>query len=614
MDQPTQQVKPSTAEETILKRLNEEWIDSLTQRSTTYRHLADRSLVTFWQDSRDAFNSYVPAPDTVEQEWKARHFKPKTRNKVVASVAALVASGVGLDFSAVDSEESVDRELSKVSEDVYDWSLERENFDAKQIRILLESCGTGTCFLMEEIAWDKRDVKEISDIDFSTGEIKFQKKERVDFKGCRGNVVPVDEVYPGDIWSPTVEEQPYLFRRLITSHQEAEKSLTKYPSFKNVPIGRKYFFENFNVIDSKESQDDSDDSDIEILYYWNPNLDEYHIIANGVLLTQIDNPIPYPHKRIPFAKCVLYPFADTRFFYGNSAPNQMKDEQALVNDFWRMIIDAEKLKIKPPLFTNSAELAQTDVMIPGSISPKEPDETIETVKEVTQGASQSAFNILTLAEQQMDESSVDPLVSGTTPQGDPTATEVRAVVNSSERLRGLTENFFGDFLLQHAHLRLPNLLWFLSNDEEYKQVIRDDVKIGDEKGKRKIIFASAVEIPESQDILKAELTSKKKGTPTEFVFVDKESVNDYRFHVSIAATPKPRKSSQTRLVRTVQQYMLLAQNPVIDQKENATDLLEAMGKDPQRYLSEASMPQGAPPGNGNALAATLSQNPMTLGA
>lgn len=609
--QPKQQPKLSDAQEELLSRLNSEWVSTLAQRSQSYRHLADRSLHQFWQDSRDDFNSYVPPASTVEQEWKARHFKPKTRNKVVASVAALVASGVGLDFSAVDAEESIDRKLSDVAEDVYDWSLERENFDAKQIRIILESCGVGTCFLMEEIAWDKRKVKEIKDIDFSTGELKFEEKERVEFKGARGIVIPVDEVYPGDVWSPTIDEQPYLFRRVITSYEEAKKSLSKFQDFKNVPIGRKYFFENFSIIDSKESQEDEDDNDIEVLYYWNPCLDEYHIIANGVLLTQVDNPIPYPHKRIPFAKCILYPFADTRFFYGNSAPNQMKDEQALVNDFWRMIIDAEKLKIKPPLFTNSAELAQTDVMIPGSISPKEEGETIETVKEVTQGASQSAFNVLSLAEQQMDESSIDPLVSGTTPQGDPTATEVRAVVNSSERLRGLTENFFGDFLIQHAHLRIPNVLWFLSHDEEYKQVIRNEVKIGTENGKRKIVFTSETEIPEPGDILKAEIQSKKKGTPMEFLFVDRDSVNDYRFMVSISATPKPRRSSQTRILRVVQQYMLLLQNPVIDQRANAKDLLEAMGKDGDKYILESAPPQPAQ-GNGNALAASLSSNPLSL--
>jgi len=584
--------QPSDAEERLLKQIEKHWQSASEARHKSYRHLNDRTLERFWDDSRDHYNGYVSRPDNVEQGWKSKDFKKKTRHKVVATVAAMLSSGVGLDFSAFNRQDQMDRLLSRVLEDIYNWTLDRERYDHKELTAFVEKVVVGTVHILDEVVWDTRQVKDIVDIDFETGEVRWAEKEHVDFKGCRSEVVPNEELFPGDLWEPEVQEQPFYIRRKLVDRDVAEKSLGRWPNFRMVVAGRGEMFDSStSLAEGEKESSDMDDNDIEVIWYWNKPEDVFCIVANGVMLTPIGYGFPYPHKNYPWAKGIFEPFGDTRFYYGDSLPNKNYDEQEVVNELWRMFIDSTKLKNRPPLFTNNAELMNTDLVVPGSITTWEKGDEVQTIPEVTQGVSPGESNVLLMAERQMDENSIDPLVSGRQAQGDPTATEVRVVAGSAQRLQGFNEQFIGDLKVQHAHLRLPNALWFLTHDDEYQRVIRNDVKINSgQTGKRSIEFVSAGTLPTPQEILKAENALERRGEPTELLFVDKDRIFDYRYHVEISASPKMARRGAARLIKAVQKYMLYLPNPMVDQKANIKKLIEAMGDDPEELISKEPMP------------------------
>lgn len=587
--------KPSEKESALLARVQRDFANASELKSKSWRHMRDMSVDDFMDLSRDLFNGYVEPADSVDDEWKSRAFKPKTRHKVIATVAQFVSSGIGLDFSAVNGKESVDRQLASVGEDLYEWSLERENFDFKLLLAYLELVISGTVHVYDEIAWDKREVKEVDNIDFATGEVKFKTKTRVDFKGCRSELVSNEEMFPGDIFEMDIQQQPFLVRRKLTSYSAAQSALSRYANWKYVIPGRSSFLVGAESTTQTERESKtSGDDDLQIVYWWSKPDDLMAIIANGVLLTPVDFAFPYPHKEYPFSKTILESFGDVRFYFGNSLPFVNQDEQKVVNDLWRLFVDASKLKNKPPLLTNNAELANTDLVAPGVIAAMGVGDKVETIPAITMGVSTSEFQVLSLAERQIDENTIDPLPAGKSPTGNPTATEVNAIVGAADKLKGFSDQFVGNLLVQHAHLRMQNLFWFLTHDDDYVKVVRDRVKTkGGKLGRRQIVLANAVDIPSPEEILRNEIQSEKIGEPTEYVFVDQDLINDYRFHISISPTPKPRRTSSQKLMKAMQKYQLYAANQMIDQTVNTEKLVEAMGDDPDEMVRK---PEGGVPG------------------
>src|SRR5690606_15277308 len=137
----------------------------------------------------------------------SRYFKKKTRQQVIATVPQFIDANIRPDFTAVNDKNQLSKAMSNVMEMLYEWSLTREYFDYKQLLALLEVTAVGTCHLMDDICWDMRTVKDIIDVDFETGKIKCEEKDIVDFKGTRCEIVPNEEIYPGDDWTHNIQEQ-----------------------------------------------------------------------------------------------------------------------------------------------------------------------------------------------------------------------------------------------------------------------------------------------------------------------------------------------------------------------------------------------------------------------
>jgi hypothetical protein len=595
----------------LISEVRERWSDSYEAKHQSYHHLNDRSLLSFWADCRDAVDAYTEPQGELE-EWQSTSYRPKTRNKTFSVAASLAASGVGIDPFARRADSSVDREMSQVCDDVYEASLELENFDFKLAIAIFEQAVTGTVHLVDEVVWDEREVKEISDIDLETGIVTYVDGNIVDFKGCRAEVVPGEEIFPGDNWEPVVQKQPYYFRRKIVDYEVAEGLFGKKPNWKYVSEGSS----NFMPIDPdvKELESDGNDENVEILWYWDKPKDRYNVFVNGIPMENEGVGFPYPHKKYPIAKGRHLPFADQRFYWGNSVPNLNRDEQKDTNDLWRMMIDGEKLRSKPPIGTSNEEIANSDIAIPGTTYPLGPDDRVEVMEAFARGPANSTFSLLQLNEGQIDENTIDPLVAGKSPQGNPTATEVRTIAVQAERLKGFAETMLGDLLIQHAEIRIPNALWFLTHDEDYKRIVREDINLGSKNGRKFIQFVDADEIPSAEDIMTAEVKLDKMNKPTKIVYVDRDGVNDYRYAVGLAIVPKPRRTGAMRILRALEKHRVYASDPMFNRKKSARDLAEAFGDNPDEVIAEQQpqQPQGAPaqlPPN-EALSKALGQTPI----
>ena len=587
--------KPTKSEQDLISLIEKEWHNAYLLKTRTWRQLRGLNIDTFMSRLRDHYNGHVDPLADNSSDWRSRIFKRKSRHKVLSVVASFVSSGLGVEISAHDIEQRMDRAMSSATEDIYDWSLDRENFEYTFLKFLLELVITGTAHTMEEIVWKEREVKEIMDIDFETGKIDTKKVTRTIFKGCKSSFVSNSEIFIGDAWQHDIQDQPYVFRRQTTTFESASETLGRYKNWKYVVAGSDNFFHG-SEDGEKNDSDDQDENDVEILYRWNKQEDEYSILCNKILLTDVDNCIPYPHKNYPLVKTVFETFADGRFYWGDSLVNKNYDEQEMVNKLINLFIDAQMLAKMPPLITTNAEIAGNDIIVPGVQVTMEAEDDFRTIEAATRGINNTDFNLLQSVETGIDLNSIDPLLSGQSPAGDPTATEVRAIVGSAERVKELNEQFVSHALVQMANLRVPNLLWFVTHDDEYRKIVIDKVKTSTsgKTGKRIIKFVDAIDMPNADLVFQASGILDKEEEPTDFVFIDKESVNDYRFHVRIAVIRKPSRSQATRVSRVVTKYRLYATNPMVDQRENTKMLMEALGDDYDRLLSAQTQTSETP--------------------
>lgn len=604
--------RPSKKEQTMLDRVLKDWQKAQDERNRSYRCLSsaeigERSVNQFFRDNRDYFNGFTPK-DRNKKEWQSNAFRNKTRNKVIATVANFISMGLGLDFKAVNVKNRLDRNMSTVIEDCYDWSAEREEFEYTELRSLMEMTIAGTVHLQEEIVWEERKVKMIKDLDARTGKVETEEKNIIDFKGAKTCIVPNEEMYPANYFIHNIQDQPFVIRRTITSFSGARALFSRWKNWKYVMPGSTKFLGVSNN-DNTEIETNTDDK-VEIVYYWNKPDDSMAIIANSILLTQSDYPFPYPHKNYPLVKSIYEPFADQRFYWGNSLVNKNLPEQMLTNDLWRNFADSSKLQLRPPLFSNSGELSGTDLVVPGAYAVLNQGEQVQTIPELAQGIGSSSFSVLEMNENQMNESSIDPIASGTSPDGSPTATEVNAIIGSTQIMKGFNMHFIGHMLVEHARLRIPNILWLVTHDKDFAEITMDGVKVWDGTSGKKIIkFVNAGDVPESPEealrmVGKESAKEMRQGKEkNDMAFVIKDNLEDYRFHVSVSPQPKPKKSSASRIERAIQKYQLYAQNPIIDQQKNTTDLVEALGDNPEEMIQKptqstggdmAGAPQGMP--------------------
>jgi len=581
--------RTNEAERKLLARIQRDFTEAHTLKNRAYEVFyhpiyGARNVETLHRDSKRLFDGIIEDPAT-GKTWKSRNVRNKVHKKVVASVAQTVSAGLGLDFSAYNSKEKLDRVMSRVTEDLYEWTLEREEFDFLEIMAEFTRTTQGTVHVMDEIAWEERKVREIIDFEFGTDKIETETKNRVEFKGCRSVLVPNDEMFPANPFIADIQDQPFIIRRQVTSKRSIDKKFNGYKRYKYVIPGQSSYFGLGNLQGDKE-MDEVDDR-VEVLYYWSKDDDTFAIVINGVLITPVNFPFPYPHKQYPIAKTIYLPFSDERMYWGNSLPNVLADEQHLSTHLWRGIIDAQNLKRKPPIATNDPEMVSEDIVIPGAIVQAEnPESSIRAIQGVSNGVDQADFNVLALNDKAVDDNSIDAISSAAAAQGDQTATEVKAIVGSAERLRGVSEQFYGHFLMQHARLRIPNILWFVTHDDDFAEIVRNDVQIEGGKGDRYIRFAYKTDMPSSLEVLEEEIKAAKKGEKMQILYVNKEMVNDYRYHVSLSVIAKPRRTSASKIAKAIQKYQLYATNQLVDQEWNARKLVEALGDEPDEAIKQ----------------------------
>ena len=434
-------------------------------RNKTYREFDDMTPDQYWSEARKRVKNYLP-PKPLGQEL-IDVFLGRTRNKrnVIAAFVAAQRPRVDIMVQGGEKASKNDKRLATMLRVGYDWSMDHEGADIKFMEFATEALDVGTAVLQESYDFRVKEVKTLEEEDLATGKKIWKKRKMVYRDQCTATVVPIEDLYIQNFYEPDINEQPPYFIREYIPRVIAEQRYGKRPNWKYVPYG------NPKAFDEKKDktfffqllEDRVEASFVEILHrydIWNDTVLDY---ANGVLLSDLDNPNQFDHKRSNLVTTV-YERIGTKFFYGMSLPMKVVSEQDAFNELGNNNLNRSRISSIPKAISDyETEIDQSTVgtfeIITSSPEAHLREFSFESVKP-------GDMNFMQFMGSMLDEATVSTTFSGAI--AGVTATEI--MNNRQQNIQNL-----GQFLVylyeaarNHADLRLQNLLqYFFKASKKY---------------------------------------------------------------------------------------------------------------------------------------------------
>jgi hypothetical protein len=579
-----------------IKDLNLDYSIADEIRNASYEEFNGRTLTEQQDKNQRSFNNYiVSSSGNPDEEWQANTRRPVTRNKVISIAAHITSAILFPKVFAQNANDEIDELAANTMQDIMEWSCEQSDYARKFVfGIIAALVNPGVCF-SEGFAEVKRKIKEI------TGKDKWKEKEVIDeiFSGFYNLLVPLEELYIGNIYESNIQKQPFLITRRIIDYTEAKMKYGENEVFeKYVKPGVRFFY-NGAADSFYESYDENLKGRlVEEIVYYNRYADLELRVINGVLLDDPDRPLQRADKKYPFAFGGYEPYDEDRFFYRRSLVEKMEADQDVIDRLYNMILDGTFLSIMPPLVTLGEDEVDAAVIMPGRITSMGENNKIEPI---TIGANLSAgLAALSKVEASLAESSQDPLQSGQSTSGSQTAFEVSRLEENARKMLGLFGKMISFLVKDFGELRLGSILQHLTvgqaldtmgsaNTIKFRKLIIPDRVEGGKKVTKQIEF-------ETEEVNPYELLDReeypdgnKKLAPREnvrIISINPKLFRNLKYKVKIEPDFQTSASESIRKALNIEAYDRLIKNPLANQETVLKDFLLANYKkgDEDKYI------------------------------
>ena len=317
-----------------------------------------------------------------------------------------------------------------------------------------------------------------------------------------------------------------------------------YKNAKMVLGGTSYNFEWYSLEQSEDK--------VEVLFYYNKVKDMFAIVANGILLTQVDNPNPYKHKELPYVYSNYIPVIKS--FYGMGLPRFLRHLQEEKNTIRNMRLDLSKINIKNIILVDDKlELSDEELEIKPNMIIKGPPGSIEIVRGPE--STQSSYKEEELLKEDMIRASgVDPRMQSEGGKGD-TATEISILKESSmKRIRYSLRLLEWQCLYRLGRLRLSNFMQFY-------RIPKFDSIIDEENQEIK------------QEATLPTIGIEKNGDTEFYQFKDDDLKGEYDIIVAPGSTLPISKAMESQ--KRINLWDRLKGHPDVNQRKLVEDLIRA---------------------------------------
>ena len=535
------------------------------------RHEFDGKTITEYVNySMDAYNGIVSAElKATKEDWQSLIWDHETRGKLKTIVSNVVGSR---PFMSLIGETEADHSYAADMLEVFDDSWKKENGAYKLYEQTLSTACKGTVIVEEMYVEETVKRKEIISVDQETGAVKFEEKTviRNGAGSVQSRIFPLLQFYPNENSAEIKHDCCTL--ELFTEDKFREK-YGNYPKAKYITPGTFISGTDLDAIYYK-SVGDRRNNLIEVLKYFNEDVDELVILANGFWINaqsgeQI-SPIPFDHKRLPFSKSV-FELADEECFYGKSFPDLLSGEQQTRNALLRLMVDQEVLSINKPILLGMGTELESYEIYPGKTIKMTGD--ISQMKEMEMsGSSQSAMQLLQMLKGSSDvNTSISPTAQGVG-SGRKTAREAVILDENAKKISGTFMINIYKLLFDRANLRIPNIQQFYTTPI-HLSVLKD--KYG-----KDALDSNNKKIPAGKQFRKIPVV--KPGKEPVWISMRPE-MKGIKLNITLV---EDFEVSQNRSFRIEMSKSMLDEakvNPLINADNSTIDYLEALGKNPDKY-------------------------------
>ena len=576
---------PSTINQRVVEEYNDFQLMK-TRRQRPYRQFNSafdgrvRTLREYIDYSFAKFNQFVEYPEDSE-DYEIQLALPNVRNKLMAILARLSAQRMKAEIHPQNIDQNLDKLVSRFLGQMLEWSDDLADQDKVNFYWMLETAMKGTGVLCEDYYKRTKEVKAIQEYDAKTGKSIWKKEKQTEDK-CYSFVVPLEEFYVWNMREPDLDKQHKVIWATLMDFKEFQACFKGYAKAKDVrptgtlAIDEETFYNDYLADQPNES--------VMVLRSFNQDTDEFKIIAGDVELTEENNPIPFKHKKAPFAKSIYEPI-QVDFFYGKSLPDKLGNLSDAIDQLFNDLFNRNQMTLKAPLVAQEGSMLQDSVWRPDSIlfytGPNKP-ERLEVG-----GSSQDTERLFGILDSQLNLSSVSPATQGQTGSGS-TAREVIIAQENANELMSMFLRFMEWGEKQRAYLRVSNLLQFMTKSasekvtgDNYRVILQHSVEL--ENGK---IGTREIRLKSQKDITKPEVLEQEYAPDREIIEIPVELIKDLNFYIriipnsSIKISQALKKALDIEYANTMMQFF----PNLVEQRALATEVTEAFEKNPDRLL------------------------------
>lgn len=467
----------------------------LLQRLTEARNKREASQVfynglTYTENYRSnmlAGNSYT-APRVNAEDTQV--VTGTTREKVLAIVSAVLNLNFETAFRAFDEDDIEDESLGEAMTDVVERANYMELWDEKKIYAYMEMAVQGDVYIeenyVEEVVSDKPRMAlgNISADDYKKDYTQSTKSQS--FAGCRRDIIPGPQVYKGSMTIRDLNEQPFIFTREVKSYEYAKSLYGHIPRFKMVPRQMQPVEggQQDDILGINWRLEPISDETCEILKYSDRFNKEYQIIINGVMLLPMSYGLPWSYDGYNLTQGRLEPISPF-FSESKSVPAKTKLDQEILDEMYRLAVLKTQKSFMPPIANFTNNILSRSMFLPGKVNNNLVKGDIEVLGGDPSQYSMkpSEFEMIKMVKQFIDEKSVDPVLQGQNPGGDPTATQINTVTQQAKQRLGVL--IYG-FIQFHQNLDTLRLYTVLDNYTKETGTKANELKTGIENKYRTI--------------------------------------------------------------------------------------------------------------------------------
>lgn len=426
-----------------------------------------------------------------------------------------------------------------------------------------------------EIGYRKnsRKIKDILSSDEETGKSEWKWKDIYDFDD-----VFFETINPRYFWidesASTIGDAMDCVRQYVYGKQAFHAIFdSKFPRAEGVKTkgdlaSDEEFFKPFVGSPTKENE-------ICVYKYTNKVKDVTWWIANGILLNDANDPIPFHHKQLPYADIKLAPF-DKYTFYGMSLPRMVEDVQNELNTLRNMMIDQTHLNIFSPFFFSAEEDINENLFVvePGVGIPVTDPSGFHFFKQ--QPIGQDAYQMSDRFDDDAKQTTgFDLRLQGLSSGG--TATETAILKETSLKRINLYLRFMEELAMpDFAELWKDTIQQFYFVSSEVKSR-KKKTKEGDEK----VELFRSIKIPKSEVI---NFNNVDVVGGYNFIEVKPEDIRG-KFDVNVKIGTSISISKELDKQVKLQLYSIMANEPLVRREKLVVDVLKAHEYDPEEYMT-----------------------------